>query len=246
MIDVCDRVSAIDPVRPGNCGNSPKNTLEHVASVARRLHGPSCHMEERSNHITVIVGASTLAEDLRRMLVRRKVAHAGVATHLRGLRRSMALGESDLMIICIALDQRTIDRHGESLRKLLADCHCFPQAVRSVGFLTEVGLTSDTATLGCDVYAHDSEEAARAVRLLAKKWNKQRSRAAGSPAHKPAAVVKAESRNAWVWGTDFVPAGFESLLKQESELLAGAAANGGKPWPPTRGRRLALRRREQD
>ena len=78
-----------------------------------------CNMEERSSHLTVVVGASTLAEDLRRLLVQCGVAHAGVATHLRGLRKSMLLGENDLVIVCIALDQNTLQRHGDSLRRLL-------------------------------------------------------------------------------------------------------------------------------
>jgi hypothetical protein len=192
-------------------------------------------MEERSSHITVIVGASTVAEDLRRMLVRRKVSHAGVATHLRGLRKSMALAESDLMIVCIALDQPTINRHGESLRKLLADCHCFPQAVRSVGLLTEVGLTGDTASLGCDVYAHDSAEAARAVRLLANRWSTQKSRRSAAQRRKAFGARPPALRDAWVWGTNQVPAEFAPLLKDEGDLVAGATANAGKSHRSSRG-----------
>ena len=185
-------------------------------------------MEERSNHITVIVGASAVAEELRRMLVRLKVAHAGVATHLRGLRKSMALGQNDLMIICIALDSSTLARHGESLRKLLADCHCFPQAVRSVGLLTKIGLTRDTAALGCDVYAHDSVEAAHAVKLIAKRWRSQRSRRTTAQSRK-APKSSAPLRNAWVWGTDHVPAELAPLLNDgQGNLLAGSTADPSK------------------
>jgi hypothetical protein len=202
-------------------------------------------MEERSNHITVIVGASTVAEELRRMLVRRKVAHAGVATHLRGIRKSMALSESDLTIVCIALDRSTINRHGESLRKLLADCHCFPQAVRSVGLLTEVGLTGAIAALGCDVYAHDSQEAARAVRLLARKWSTQKSRRVAAGSRKHSESSQPARRDAWVWGTDHIPAELAPLLKDE-ENLAGASANADRLRPqPSRASRIARTTRRQ-
>lgn len=183
-------------------------------------------MEERSNQITVIIGASAVAEDLRRRLVRRKMAHVGVATHLRGLRKSMALGQSDLMIVCIALDQPTITRHGESLRKLLADCHCFPQAVRSVGLLPEVGLTRATAEMGCDVYAQDSAEAATVVRLLAKRWRSQKVRRSKIAPQERAASPSA-GRNVWVWGTDQIPAEFASMFADERGVMTGAAAESG-------------------
>ena len=189
-------------------------------------------MEERSNHITVIIGASAVAEDLRRRLVRRKVAHAGIATHLRGLRKSITLGQGDLMIVCIALDQSTIDRHGESLRKLLADCHCFPQAVRSIGLLPEVGLTRETAEMGCDVYAQNSTAAAKAVELLAKRWKSKKSRQVAAPQRKSTTRQSSE-RNAWVWGTDQIPAEFASFFADEGPLMAGAATAAGKSRQPS-------------
>ena len=189
-------------------------------------------MEERSNHITVIIGASEVAEDLRRRLVRRKVAHAGVATHLRGLRKSMALGHSDLMIVCIALDQPTIHRHGNSLRKLLADCHCFPQAVRSVGLLPEVGLTRDTAEMGCDVYAQDSAAAARAVQLLTKRWQLQKNRQRSTYRRKRPAA-SSTNRHVWVWGTDQIPQEFSSIFSDAGSFVAGAAADSRNARQPS-------------
>ena len=194
-------------------------------------------MEERSSHLTVVVGASTLAEDLRRLLVQCGVAHAGVATHLRGLRKSMLLGENDLVIVCIALDQNTLQRHGDSLRRLLADCHCFPQAVRSVGLLTEVGLTRDVADMGCDVYAHDTKQAANAVRLLARRWTRQRASATAARRARQRAETNRIAPNAWVWGNAKLPLEFASLMKPMGNHAGDASVSAVSRPRQTRVRR---------
>jgi hypothetical protein len=164
-------------------------------------------MEERSSHLTIVVGTSAIAEELRRSLVQRCVAHAGLTTHVRGLRRSIIVGENDLVVVCIALDSMTIERHGESLRNLLADHHCFPQTVLSVGLLTEIGLTSATAEMGCDLYVHDSQEAVKAVRLLTRHWERVRaSRLNGAEPQAQGSMQRRKSMGrAWTWGGRDLP-----------------------------------------
>lgn len=134
-------------------------------------------MEGSPSHLTVVVGGSRLADELRRCLVQRGVDHVGIATHLRGLRSSMATGDYDCMIVCIALDAATLQRHGEGLRQLLQD-RAFerrighgPRAgageIRSIGVLTDIGLTAEVATLGCDVFVADTGEAVDIAAWLA-------------------------------------------------------------------------------
>ena len=161
-------------------------------------------MEERSSQLTIVVGASSIAEALRRSLVRKGVAHAGVATHLRGLRRSLVLGETDLVILCIALDQATLNRHGDSLRRLLTDHHCLPRHVRSIGLLTEVGLTRQSAELGCDVYVHDSRAAVHAARLLARRARIKR---------RSSTSRRTPVRDAWNCGARRLPAELVPLIE---------------------------------
>ena len=126
-------------------------------------------MIERAPHLAVVIGAAPVAEELRRSLVMHAVPHAGVANHLRGLRRALALGEYGLVVLCVSADHVTLARHGRGLRTLLADGAGFLTAVRSVGLVTEMGFTSDVASLGCDVYVASSREAAGATRVLAER-----------------------------------------------------------------------------
>jgi len=162
-------------------------------------------MEERSNHLTVVVGASAVAEELRRSLVQHGVAHAGVAAHLRGLRKSMVLGENDLVVVCISLDQPTLERHGGSLRQMMADHHCFPQAMRTVGLLTDLGLTRDVAELGCDVFVHDTKDAAKAIGQLTRRWQSQRRIGAQSRFSNSAESDAAPFTKTWSWGSSQLP-----------------------------------------
>lgn len=136
--------------------------------MARDLCSGEAVMNERVNHYTIIVGASPVAEDLRRWLVRRDMPHAGIAAHIGLLRRALVLSEHDLTITCIALDRVTLDRHGRQLRTLLADSDAFPTAVRSIGLLSDLGLTSEVAELGCDVYVQGVAQAVGISRQIAR------------------------------------------------------------------------------
>lgn len=123
-------------------------------------------MEERSNHIAVVIGASRVAEDLRRAFIHRGIPHSGIGGHTRGLRRMLVMGDREQFVLCIALDRITLSRHGEAIRTLLADQRCFPADIRSIGLIGDSNLTGAAAELGCDVYVHDSAQALRAVRML--------------------------------------------------------------------------------
>ena len=162
-------------------------------------------MEERSNHLTVVVGASAVAEELRRSLVQSGVTHAGITAHLRGLRKSMVLGENDLVVVCIALDQQTLARHGGSLRQLMADHHCFPQTMRTVGLLTDLGLTRDVAELGCDVFVHDTRDAASAIGQLTRRWESQVRSSAPSRFSTTSDDDLVPFSKTWSWGTAQLP-----------------------------------------
>jgi hypothetical protein len=171
-------------------------------------------MEERPDHLTVVIGASSVAEELRRSLVQHGVTHAGITAHLRGLRRTMVLEQrEELVVVCVSLDQATIERHGASLRQLLADHHCSPRGIRSVGLLTGLGFTRDVAEMGCDVYVEDSEQAAKAVRMLARRWrdNRRRQAAEKSPAL-PRITGEALRTDVWMWGKEALPIDLEPLL----------------------------------
>lgn len=181
-------------------------------------------MEERSSHLTIVIGASTVAEELRRSLVQRGAFHAGVATHMRGLRRSMFAGETDLVILCIALDQSTLRRHGAAFRKLIADGHGFPQAVRTVGLLTEAGMTRDLAAIGCDVYTHDSAEAIRAIRQLANRWRTQRTRKAITRREPAPAGLNSVDAEPWMWRSAPLPVDFSFLHDSSPERLTANAS----------------------
>jgi hypothetical protein len=173
-------------------------------------------MERRAGQLTVVIGASSIAEQLRRTLMQHDVAHVGITTHLRGLRRSMVMGQNELVVVCIALDQTTIARHGKAVRQLLADHHCRQQVVRSVGLLSDLGLNRDAAELGCDVYVDDSAQAAKAITLLARRWQNARARAikAGPSARKASGRSLARS---WTWGTNHMPIELAPLMSSSKD-----------------------------
>ncbi|MEM7213630.1 MAG: hypothetical protein AAF479_17395 [Pseudomonadota bacterium] len=110
-------------------------------------------MEDRSSHLTVVVGHTALADDVRRQLVQHGVEHVGVSTHLRGLRSTMVKAEHDAVILCIVLDASTIRQFGPDLQRLLDDHRCYPAEVRSIGVLPHGDLHRDALTIGCDVFA---------------------------------------------------------------------------------------------
>ncbi len=117
-------------------------------------------------HLTLVLGDPANAGQLRRALENHGVDHAAVVAQIGSVRRSLALGENEFVVVCIALDQSTIEQHGDSLKSLLSDNGCFPTRFRTVGLLSDLGLTREAAELGCDVYVEDSAQAAEAIRLL--------------------------------------------------------------------------------
>ena len=123
-------------------------------------------MLERGDQFTAVIGASEAIEELRRGLVRRGLPHAGASNHLRGLRRLMVEGLGELVIVCIAVDRTTIDRHGRALRSLLADLHGLPGSTFSVGLVTGADPGPLIAELGCDMYVGSSAEATDLIHLL--------------------------------------------------------------------------------
>jgi hypothetical protein len=125
--------------------------------------------DERDNVLTVIVGASRAAERLRRSLIRSGLPQTGAAGHMRGLRRRLAAGPPDAIVLCVALDATTLDRHGPALQTLLGDLHGMSGgtgSLRSVGLLPGDGLTPRVAEIGCDLYVANPEEARAAIEML--------------------------------------------------------------------------------
>ena len=168
--------------------------------VGTAIAQPAWQMEERTPHpVTVIVGASESAEQLRRLLVRQNLPHVGVTSHLRGLRRMLALGNSERIVLCIVLDQPTLARYGAELKQLLADRHSFAFRVGSVGLLPEPELAQHVASLGCDLYVQNPEQAAAAIALLS-----QTTAAAVAPGQFNGADCENRlsklSRNGRLWG----------------------------------------------
>lgn len=130
-------------------------------------------MNARASHFTIIVGASPLAEGLRRLLVRRGMPHAGISSQVRLLRRALVLSEHDLTIMCVAVDRPAIGRYRSGLRDVLADRDSFPTGLFSIGLLGGSGLTPDAAQIGCDVYVWSSSQALRTARQLARHWRRE-------------------------------------------------------------------------
>jgi len=124
-------------------------------------------MEEgRSSCLAVLVGTSKSTEELRRLWRQRREPHLASVGHLRGVRRCLTLGQAPLVVVCVALEEGTLNRHGEGLRRLLDDLHAMPGNVRSVGLLPSAGLTADAARLGCDVYVAGYRQSLNAIQAL--------------------------------------------------------------------------------
>ncbi len=123
-------------------------------------------MLETGDQFTAVIGASEAIEELRRGLVRRGLPHAGASNQLRGLRRLMVEGLGELVIVCIAVDRTTIDRHGRALRSLLADLQGLPGSTFSVGLVTGADPGPLIAELGCDMYVGSSAEATDLIHLI--------------------------------------------------------------------------------
>jgi hypothetical protein len=123
-------------------------------------------MEERSDQLVVVVGASCLAEQVRRALSRGAHPVAGITSHLRGLRRLLVRGEFNRVDFFISLDDLTLRRHAVSVRQLIDDRVGFGSTVSVIGLLAHQTSSVRGATLGCDLYAVDARHAIRAMRSL--------------------------------------------------------------------------------
>jgi hypothetical protein len=140
------------------------------------------------------------------------VDHAAVVAGVSSIRRSLLLGENDFVVVCIALDEATLARHGEGLRGLLSDNRCFPTTVRTVGLLGSLGLNRQAAELGCNVYVDDSAHAAEVIRLLADDARPAKDGPTGRPS---AARSRWNIRSRWLFGSPQLPAELKSLVGGE-------------------------------
>ena len=118
------------------------------------------------SNLMVIVGESSDVHELRRSFARDGIPHAGVTTHLTGLRRALVVGAFRRVVLCLSMDGVTLRRHGDALRQVLADRGSFAIGLCSVGLLTDRGLRSKEATLGCDVYLDDWREASATIEAM--------------------------------------------------------------------------------
>ncbi|MHC4348039.1 MAG: hypothetical protein ACYS15_05845 [Planctomycetota bacterium] len=137
------------------------------------------------------------------------VDHAAVVAGVNSIRRRLLLGENDFVVVCIALDEPTLARHGEALRRLLSDHRCFPTKVRTVGLLSDLGLNRQVAELGCNVYVDDSTHAAAVIRLLA---DDALPAEAGRKERPVAPATRWSIRSRWLFGSPELPAELASLV----------------------------------
>lgn len=123
-------------------------------------------MEASGDHLAIVIGASPTAEELRQFLVAQGAPHVGVASHLRGLRRSLFFGRPEMTAVCVALDRATIDRHGEALRTLVADFKGFPSPINTIGLVPPSMMMSRVVHMGCDMYVGTVGEATDVIQML--------------------------------------------------------------------------------
>ncbi len=170
-------------------------------------------MRSGAAHLTIVLGDPAKADELRSALDRHGVDYAAVVTQPRSIRRSLVLGENEFVVVCIALDGPTIRKHGKALRDLLSDHRCFPTAVRTVGLLSDLGLTREAAELGCDVYVEDSAHAATAIRLLEEGW--------AADEQRDAPRLRMRIRGGWMQGTPDLPTELTSLVSTGRSAARG-------------------------
>jgi hypothetical protein len=166
-------------------------------------------MRRGAAHLTIVLGDPTKADELRSALDRHGVDHAAVVTHPWSIRRSLVLGENEFVVVCIAIDRPTLREHGEALRTLLSDHRCFPTTVRTVGLLSDLGLTREAAELGCDVYVEDSAQAAEAIRLLDDAWS--------SEGRDDDSIHRLKVRGGWMHGTPDLPIEVMTLVSSPGD-----------------------------
>ncbi len=180
-------------------------------------------MRRGAAHFTFVLADPAKANELRRILEEHGVEYAAVMAHPWSIRRSLILGENDFVVMCIALDRSTLRRHGKALASLLSDHRCFPTAVRTVGLLSDLGLTREAAELGCDVYVEDSVQAARAIRLLDDAWSNNH----------PPKRGRLRLRGGWMVGSPKLPAEVLSLVSTEVARCGDLSAYSTDPFDRT-------------
>lgn len=120
-------------------------------------------LQRDPSHIAVVVSANPARDVLRRRLLDAGIAPAGITTSIRGLRRSLMLGEFERVTICVTLDVETLTRHGEALRTLLRDQRGFATTLTAIGITGRQPLSADAASIGCTIYLESLAHAVDAV-----------------------------------------------------------------------------------
>ena len=125
-------------------------------------------MEERSSQLVVVVGASSRADRIRRRFLRLGRPTVGITTHLQGLRELLVRGEFDHVIICLCFDRPTIERHSQSVSRLIDDRVGFQSDLSVVGLLSNSCWSRAVVGTGCDVLASSVPHAMRLMRSVAR------------------------------------------------------------------------------
>jgi hypothetical protein len=115
---------------------------------------------------TLVIGDPSIAGELRDALVRNGLPAVSIVTSPWALRRRLVLDSGRSIVLCIALDERTIRRFGSHVRSLLADDASFPGVVRSVGLYAGFQPDPWATRLGCNVYVESGRMAAHLCRLM--------------------------------------------------------------------------------
>ncbi|HWB19595.1 MAG TPA: hypothetical protein VG711_04785 [Phycisphaerales bacterium] len=134
-------------------------------ALARELQWTGAMISQLSQQ-TIVIGDATDADELRRKLIEEHMDPVIITDQIRGLRRSLVLGEMQLAVVCVPLTPNTISRFGESLQKLMDDQASFSTAIRTVGMLDEQERTSQAALLECHMYTRGIQEAYEAVLMF--------------------------------------------------------------------------------
>ncbi len=122
------------------------------------------------NSLTVIIGNSPFMEQIRRVLVQQDEPHAGVVSHLQGLRRLLVERPPHLVVLCVSLDTRTLGQYGWDLRNLILDSANVTAPLRSIGLLTDQELSREVAEYGFNVYLDHTPTTTRVVQRLIAHW----------------------------------------------------------------------------
>jgi len=115
------------------------------------------------DHITLLAGQADGTGDLRRQLIQGGVQPWMSCQDWPGLRRWLLQGRCDLVTICVALTDDTLEVERESLTSFLNDIRSFPATVRAIGVLNGQRLNAVRASTGFDLYVPDAAAALEAI-----------------------------------------------------------------------------------